>query len=86
MIVEEPIDAEEVREEESEEHEFLCAECGYQDDTGFQSCPMCDLTAALDEQEEEEEEKRWSKRGSLPRANVCPVSWVEGYRGARVRW
>ena len=67
MIVEEPVDAEEVHEEESEEHEFLCEECGYQDDTGFQSCPMRALTAALDAQEddeeedEEDEEKRWSK-------------------------
>ena len=36
MIAEEPVDAEEVHEENGEEHEFLfCEECGYQDDTGF---------------------------------------------------
>ena len=57
-IVEEPAHAEEVHEEESEKHEFLCEECGCQDNTGFQSCPMRALTAALDEPEEEEEETK----------------------------
>ena len=57
-IVEEPAHAEEVHEEESEKHEFLCEECGCQDNTGFQSCPMRALTAALEEPEEEEEETK----------------------------
>ena len=57
MIAEEPVDAEKAQEEEREDHDFLCEECGYQDDTDLQCCPMCALTAALDEQEEEEEEK-----------------------------
>jgi lipopolysaccharide biosynthesis regulator YciM len=57
MVVEKMVDAEEVQEGEREKHDFLCEECGYQDDTDMQCCPMCALTAALDEQAEEEEAK-----------------------------
>jgi len=32
---------EDQEEEESEEYEYHCQGCGYQDDTGFQSCPVC---------------------------------------------
>jgi hypothetical protein len=71
MTVEEPVYAEEVQEEEREEHDLLCEERGCQDDTYLQCCPMCALTAALDGQTEEEkadeedsepeELKRWLK-------------------------
>ena len=42
MIVEEPVDVKEVQEEEREDHDFLCEERGYQDDTYF-SVALCAL-------------------------------------------
>ena len=60
MIVEEPVDAEKVQEEEREDHDFLCDKYGYQDDTDLQFYPMCHAIAALDEQKAEYKEESCS--------------------------